>query len=89
MSDFSQLQLFSDTDPKTESVLITLLREKQPSEKLRMVDQLNASLHILTLSGLRERYPKANEKELKFRLAQLLFGDEVAQKISPKIKNSY
>ena len=57
MPDSSQLPLFLDTDPDTESVLITLLRKKQASEKLRMVDQLNASLRTLTLSGLRERLP--------------------------------
>jgi hypothetical protein len=65
-----------------------LLREKKASEKLRMVDQLNASLHVLTLSGLHERNPKANEDELRFELAKLLHGEELAIKISSKIKNS-
>jgi len=88
MLDSSRLQLFSDTDPNTESVLITLLRTKPASEKLHMVDQLNATLQILTLSGLRERYPKADENELKFKLAQILHGPDLAQKISHKIKNS-
>ena len=88
MPDSSQLQLFSDTDLHTESVLITLLRKKQAFEKLHMVDQLNASLQTLTLSGLRERYPEANKDELKFKLAQLLHGTELAQKLSLKIKNS-
>jgi hypothetical protein len=87
MPDSSQLQLFSDTDPDTESVLITLLRTKQASEKLHMVDQLNASLQTLTLSGLRERHPQSNEHELKFKLAQLLHGTKLAQKISPMMKN--
>ena len=88
MHDSSQLQLFSDTNLETESILITLLRKKKASEKLRMVDQLNASLHILTLSGLHKRNPKASESELKFELARLLHGEELARKISSKIKNS-
>jgi len=88
MSDSSQLQLFSDTNSETESVLIMLLRKKKAFEKLRMMDQLNASLHILTLSGLHERNSTATEDELKFELAKLLHGQELAQKISSKIKHS-
>ncbi len=88
MPDYSQLKLFSDTNSETESVLITLLRKKKASEKIRMVDQLNNTLQVLTLSGLHKRNPKANESELKFKLAKLLHGEELAQKISSITKNN-
>jgi hypothetical protein len=87
ISDNSSPQLFSDTDPETENVLIALLRERQAAGKLRMVNQLNASVRRLALSGLRERYPESNEIELKLKLAQLLFGTELAQNISSMIEN--
>jgi hypothetical protein len=87
ISNNSSLQLFSDTDSETENVLIALLRDKQAAGKLRMVNQLNASVRRLALSGLRERYPECNEIELKLKLAQLLFGTELAQNISSMIEN--
>ena len=81
MSNNPQSHLFSDTDPQAEAVLINLLRNKQASEKIHMLNQLNATLRTLTLSGLRQRYPSAGKIELKLRLAELLYGPELAQKI--------
>jgi len=85
----SKYQLFSDTDPAAEAVLIGLLRKKQPAEKLRMVNQLNASVRVLTLSGLRQRHPDANQLEIKLRLAQLLLGTDLAAAITPALKQRW
>ena len=74
-------RIFSDTDPAVEQLLIDLMRKKTATEKLEMVGQLNASLRVLTLSGVRERYPEALEVEIKYKLAEVLFGSELAQKI--------
>lgn len=73
--------LFSDTHPKMEALQIKLLREAPTWRKLEMLAQLNASAQMLALSGLRQRYPNANESELRRRLAGLLLGDEIAKKV--------
>jgi hypothetical protein len=73
--------LFTDTRPEAEAVLIELLRQAPGWRKLKMVNQLNASVRTLALSGLRQRYPDANENELRRRLADLLFGPELAEKV--------
>jgi len=72
--------LFPDTRPEAEAVLIRLLREAPPWRKLEMVDQLNQSVRLLALAGLRQRYPAEDEATLLRRLASLLLGDELARK---------
>lgn len=70
--------LFPDTQIEAETVLIRLLRNAPPWRKLEMVDQLNQSVKLLALMGLRQRFPKDNESRLQRRLAGLLLGEELA-----------
>lgn len=69
---------FTDTRPEAEAVLVQLTRQAPPWRKLEMVVQLNQSTRTLMLSGLRERYPQADEMELRRRMADLLLGPELA-----------
>ena len=73
--------LYSDTHPKMEALQIKLLREVPVWRKMEMLAQLNASAQTLALSGLRQRHPIASENELRRRMAGLLLGDEIAQKV--------
>ncbi len=74
-----QIQPLSDTTPEAEAVLIELLRRKSPADKFKMVNQLNASLRTVMLSGLRQRHPNAPAIEIKQRYTKLLLGDELGQ----------
>jgi predicted component of type VI protein secretion system len=73
--------LSSDTHPKMEALQIQFWRQASPTRKMHMLAQLNASAHILALTGLRTRYPRASEAELRRRLAGLLLGEELASKV--------
>ena len=73
--------LFPDTRPEAEAMLIGLLRQAPPWRKLAMVDQLNHSVKMLALAGLRQRYPNEGEDHLQRRLADILLGDELASKV--------
>lgn len=77
--------LYSDTDPKIEQMQIELWRQASPTRKMHMLAQLNASVRILALAGLRSRYPNATETELRRRLADLLLGEELARKVYGEI----
>lgn len=46
-----------------------------------MLAQLYAAAKALALAGLRSRLPHASEEELRFHLACLLLGEELAQKV--------
>ena len=80
--------LYSDTHPKMEAIQIQLWRQASPTRKMNMLAQLNASAHMLALTGLRSRYPQASEAELRRRLANLLLGDELARKVYGEISHA-
>lgn len=71
----------SDTHPKMEALQIRLWHEASPTRKMQALAQLNASAKILALAGLRSRFPQASEAELRFKLACLLLGDELACRV--------
>ena len=73
--------LYSDTHPKMEALQIQLWRQASPTRKMNMLAQLNKSARLLALTGLRSRYPQISEAELRFKLAVLLLGEELAQKV--------
>ena len=73
--------LYTDTHPKMEALQIELWRQANPTRKMNMLAQLNASARLLALAGLRARYPQATEVELRRKLADLLLGEELARKV--------
>lgn len=73
--------LSSDTHPKMEALQIKLWRQASPTRKMNQLAQLNAAARLLALTGLRSQYPQASETELRFKLASLLLGDELAHKV--------
>jgi len=79
-------QLFSDTHPKMEALQIQLWRQASPTRKMNMLAQLNSSVLMLALMGLRAQFPQASESELRFKLAGLLLGEETAQKVYGEAK---
>ncbi len=50
-------RLFPDTHPRMEALQIELLRNAPAWRKLEMVGQMNATVRLLALSGLKSRYP--------------------------------
>jgi len=64
-----------------EALQIELWRQASPTRKMHMLAQLNASARLLAMTGLRSRYPLASEAELRRKMASLLLGDELAQKV--------
>lgn len=73
--------LSSDTHKKMEDLQVELWRQASPTRKMTMLAQLNKSARMLALTGLRSQYPNASEKELRFRLAVLVLGEDLAQKV--------
>lgn len=80
--------LYSDTHPKMEALQIQLWRQANPTRKMHMLAQLNASVRMLALAGLRSRYPHASEAELRRRLAGLLLGEDIARKVYGEISHA-
>lgn len=73
--------LSSDTHPKMEALQIKLWRQASPTRKMTMLAQLNASMRLLALTGLRAQHPHDSPEQLRRRLADLLLGEELARKV--------
>ncbi|HRW49745.1 MAG: hypothetical protein M9936_31770 [Caldilinea sp.] len=73
--------LFSDTHPRMEALQIQLWRQASPTRKMEMLAQLNQLARTLALTGLRSQYPDADDAELRFMLAELVLGEDMARKV--------
>jgi hypothetical protein len=89
VNNFKDYRLSSDTTPEAEELLFELLSKKSPTEKLRMVCDASATVRTLAMSGLSERYPLETEMQLKIRLAELLYGADVAAEIAKKLMSTH
>ena len=70
----------SDTDPKIERMLIEKLRQMPGWRKMELVEDLNRTVRLVALSGLRRRHPAATETEIRRRFAELLVGKEICDR---------
>ena len=67
----------TDTSPDALAVQIELYRRMTPAEKADRLRALTLAVNTLALAGLRQRHPKADERELQLRLAVLRLGEEL------------
>jgi hypothetical protein len=70
-----------DTDPDAERVQIDLMRSTPVWRKMDLLAQLNEAARLFALSGLRRRHPGATEHEIRRRLANLILGAELAERV--------
>jgi hypothetical protein len=73
-------RLFEDTDEKTEGVLIEINRSMPDWKKCQQIFSLIEMGRQLALTGLKMRYPNADEEELKKRYAALVLDKETVIK---------
>jgi hypothetical protein len=73
--------MISDTHPTMERLQIELLRQTPAWRKADMLGQMYQTVKQLAISGLRHRHPEAKEAEIRRRLADLLLGPELADKV--------
>lgn len=69
-----------DTSEAVDRLLMARYRQMTPSEKMRMVAELNETVEAVALTGLRLRHPDASERELRLRLATIRYGRELVIK---------
>ena len=65
LADMSEL---SDTHPAIQRMLIERLRQMPGWRKMELLEDMNHLARMVTLSGLRLRYPDATESEICHRL---------------------
>ena len=70
-----------DTPPDVERVQIDLMRAAPVWRKMELLGQLNQAARLFAISGLRRRHPDATEPEIRRRLADLILGAELAERV--------
>lgn len=49
--------------------------------------RLTAMVRQLAIAGIRERHPDATEAQVRIELARRLYGDAVAERLSPRLRD--
>lgn len=76
-----RMPIVSDTRPDMERLQLDLLRQAPAWRKAELLGEMYAAMKQLALSGLRSRYPDADERELQRRLADLLLPADLAERV--------
>lgn len=71
----------SDTPPHVQRLMIERIRAMPAWRKLELVAEMNETVQLLALAGLRQRHPDDTPEERRRRLAGLLLGRELAAEV--------
>ena len=71
----------SDTHPDVDKIQLELLRNMPASRKFQLVNDLIMAGRMLSMSGLRARFPGATPVELRRRLSTLVLGSNLATRV--------
>ncbi len=71
----------ADTSPEAWSVLTALQRRMPPAEKMQLAFEWSEIIRQFAEAGLRERYPRASEREIFLRSARQSLGEELFRKV--------
>ncbi len=69
----------TETSPEAKAKMLALYREMSPTRKLELVDDAIKTSRQLLFAGLKHRYPDESVASLRWRLAKLVLGDELAE----------
>ena len=71
---------YSATNPKIEQMQIELIHKMPPWINFAAIDSINETMETFALSGIRQRHPEATTMQLQRMLADILLGQDLAQK---------
>lgn len=66
-----------DTSPEAWAVFLDIQKRMTPGEKIARVFELSALVKAMAAAGLRQRYPDANDEEIRLRAIRQRLGDEL------------
>lgn len=70
-----------DTAPEALARYRARLAAMTPAQRLEIATGLTQGVRTLAEAGLRQRHPRASEQELRYRLAELLYGRATALRL--------
>ena len=76
-----QEKMLIDTSAQAQAVMIDLYRRMPGWRKLELVEDATRTARQLAFCGLRSRHPGESLERLRRRLAGLVLGEELAEKV--------
>jgi hypothetical protein len=70
-----------DTSPEAWKVLMDVIRQMTPEQRLERCLDLTESMRLNAEAGLREAFPKASEREIFLRAGKQRLGAELFHKV--------
>ena len=71
----------ADTSIAALAVQDALFRRASPADKLAQVARLSRMVDRLSIAGLRQRHPTADDETIRYRRAELRLGRELAARV--------
>ena len=72
--------LSSDTSPEVERIMIEGYRKMSAWKKLKQVGEISQLVRQLAMNDIHRRYPMADDREMKLRLASRWLEPELMKK---------
>jgi hypothetical protein len=66
-------------DEAPHPMQVQILREMSEADRVAMWNDLTRTTLEMSYISLQQTYPKATERELKYRFAAMLYGEELAE----------
>jgi hypothetical protein len=66
-----------DTSREAWAVFLDLQRRTPPAEKIRRAMSLSKTVQLLAETGLRRRFPEADDREIFLRRVRLTVGEDL------------
>ena len=81
--------LSPDTPPEVERLQIERLRQMPAWRKLELTAEMGRTVRTLALAGLRQRHPEDTPAQRRRRLADLLLGEDLAERVyGPRVEEA-
>jgi hypothetical protein len=77
----------SDTSSAAREQYFALLRAQTAAQSAVVWSSLCDSMRVVAIAGIRLQYPDADEAMVRWRLAELLYGEEVAIRLFGPLSN--
>ncbi len=72
---------FSDTHEKIEQMQIEIIRRMPSWKKFAIIDDLNETVKVFAISGIKQSHPDATAEQIQRLLAERMLGSELAHKV--------
>lgn len=78
----SDVEPFDEDTPRhVREIMFERLRAMSPAERLARMVALNRSVESLARTGIKQRHPDADEREVQVRLARMWLDDETIERV--------